>query len=610
MADARKKTAVRSSGALARWGSLPAPQPRSFAISPARQNLFEANADTENIGDSRDVFKGQGRVAQVLRWVSSAALSQSRGGPNDARNLVEVQSSVIGGKLVMGSNAKDDDYVIGDLRTVLNGAPTKAINAGAQPDTNEAHRVKSQRHRHAAQLREFVNNNDFFEAFRDKALFENEGSADHGIQTVKMLETLRASLADVQAQGAASNLAEMAPGGPNSKVKHAEQRIIDHVQANRDTFLADSRQARYGAPDRDKTIHMVVAGTKPPCELCHQTEARRTDLINSVANAQPSGFDLVRYESMRGSLFPAGNSRKARPSDHHLISATVRAGVLDDDTVGTGVTLTHGATPNQIARVRRDSFSESIGGTDLGVAMPQIAPLIPNVQQPQRPRARSFDGSAQVQAVAPMQAQRQRARSFNAGRGGNGQLPNLPPNPVPAPQRQRARSFSGPAQQQPVAAPAQQQRRRAQSFDAARRQQNPVQQAAPQNPLPPPMQNLGQPQAPAPQRQRAQSFSGPAQQQPVAAPVQQQRQRAQSFDAGAGGLAPLVLPNPGQAQAPQLAQPNPPPVQNPVQQNPAPAPRPRAGSFSGPARQPVAAPAQQRARAHSFSAGVNNGGQQ
>lgn len=351
-------TARKTSMPLTAWDSLPHKHASPIEVTRQQQSTFYGNnAPTENVLDTRVAFRGQGRVAQALRWVSSAALSQSAPGSQPDKKLTEIQSTMIGGRLLMGSNAKDDSYVLGGLQSVLQGAPQRRIKPQARrpkPDVQEQHRVEVQRHRHSQQLSEFVNNDAFFGDFLHNAIAEHENIIGDSswMQTAGMLVNLRKSLKDVQQHGGASTMAGMAPNVGDDSMQHAEQRIIDHVQGNREQFLRASRKARFGDETRAKSVDMVLAGTKPPCEQCHETEQQRAALINSVAGAKPAGINLVRYETMRGALFPIA---KTTPSRQGPVTDGV-AQSLAKPTLGTGVSLTHAVGDSQKSAItRRDS---------------------------------------------------------------------------------------------------------------------------------------------------------------------------------------------------------------------------------------------------------------
>lgn len=233
-------------------------------------------------------FSGEARVAQVLRWVSTAALQANAGeapktGPKNKQTTnpkwtPEVQASVVGQRLLLGTNATDDSSIPNALKNVLTDKKTfdgrisalkidQGKYTGVDSKSKEQLRIAKQEERHLTQLRAFVTDDSHYQSFVDhsvKELHDQRNSlpdfnphdlnnADNALKVAKifkhyedseaqmrsMFGTIRESLKTGQALSGPR--VEMAPGLPG---QHAEQRIVEQVQGNHDTEAMETRKTR------------------------------------------------------------------------------------------------------------------------------------------------------------------------------------------------------------------------------------------------------------------------------------------------------------------------------------------------------------------------------
>lgn len=232
------------------------------------RNLPDSRLQQSLVGKHTN-FAGEARVAQVLRWVSTAALQTQK------VDSPEVQASVVGDRVMLGSNARDDSAVPAALSQMATSKKTMDARIGllttalADPKNKgaEKQRVLQQDVRHLRQLHAFTTNDKFYESFVNQSISELHQQmgreADYGpgnlktaegaqkvasvfkryedtaIQMKSMFGTIRESLK-----------AGAAPSGPriqmatSVKGQHAEQRIIETVQSNLDAEVEATRKAR------------------------------------------------------------------------------------------------------------------------------------------------------------------------------------------------------------------------------------------------------------------------------------------------------------------------------------------------------------------------------
>ncbi|WP_281558302.1 hypothetical protein [Thalassomonas sp. RHCl1] len=293
-------------------------------------------------------FSGEARVAQVLRWTSTSALiandifkssSETDKSRKRKANTPEAQSTVIGGRLIIGTNAEDDSHIPAQLQKLLSdkslvkstvedlegqseGYVSQALFAESDEERDkllEQSRVGYQQARHLSQLHQFVSDDSVFSNFAGQARQEiadhyeqqnadSTGSAEsymYGLKnrqksTSSMFRNLRSSLKG----GGTIDMAT------NTKGKHAEQRIVEDVLKHHDVEVERTKAARgftvfSDTPPPDH-LNMVVAGTKPPCAMCEVTEQARQQVAQSPTR-ESSPLVMRRFKDehyQTGNLFP------------------------------------------------------------------------------------------------------------------------------------------------------------------------------------------------------------------------------------------------------------------------------------------------------------------
>lgn len=327
----------------------------------------------KTVEDSREQFAGYGRIAQVLRWVSSAALKHSPKGDNF---FTEVQAGFAGKRLILGSNANIDSThdkttpIQSALRTALT---SRLVDATSVP-TNEDERIALQKNRHINQLQSFVHDDKFFNAFVDKAAGEAAGETKSKREqaTRRQLIGIRKSLQYVatgEDKGFKAFDAGYDGATKNSPSYHAEQRVLDHAIEHHDELMDEVAAAKGIDKARIHKMRMTVAGTKPPCHRCRTTEEQR----GALKAEDKSKLKVYRFETDSGGFFPAQKFGAIFSSQHTVEARTTAE--LAKDLDGTGSSIKHKepmmptllpAGPRDFARARRDSVAEIIPVKDGG----------------------------------------------------------------------------------------------------------------------------------------------------------------------------------------------------------------------------------------------------
>lgn len=326
----------------------------------------------KTVDESREQFAGYGRTAQVLRWISSAALKHS---PKGGASFTEVQAGFTGKRLILGSNAnidpldpldlthskRDATPIQSALKTALTSGPVNATGVPA----DEGGRIELQKNRHINQLQSFVHNDEFFNAFVDKAVGEAQGSRKQA--TRRQLTGIRKSLQHVET-GVANGFKAFDAGHDgatkNSPNYHAEQRVLDHAIEHHDELMDEVAAAKGIDKARIHKMRMTVAGTKPPCHRCRTTEEQR----GALEAKDQSKLKVYRFETDSGGFFPT-NKFGATFSRHPTVEARTTT-ELKKDLDGTGSSIKHKepmmptllpvTDSHSFARARRDSVAEII----------------------------------------------------------------------------------------------------------------------------------------------------------------------------------------------------------------------------------------------------------
>ncbi len=313
-----------------------------------------------NIDQTREQFRGYGRVAQVLRWVSSGALEHSPGGN---QKFTEVQAGFVGRSLIVGSNAnKPNDSsasISAAIKTALTTDP--GYNASASV-TDESSRIGQQKRRHIAQLQEFVGNEDFFNAFVQQSVSEAHPNRRKAV--ARQLSGIRQSLMDLQSDKKDgykvidTNYQGSVNKSPNY---HAEQRVLDYAIEHHDALMDEVAMSKSIDKSRIHKMRMVVSGTKPPCHRCRTTEDQR----GMTNTSEQSKLKTYRFELESGPMFGAGGngafySRHTDVQDktHTALDAQLKGG--GDRTKYQEPIM---STGSGFARARRDSVHEMVAYT-------------------------------------------------------------------------------------------------------------------------------------------------------------------------------------------------------------------------------------------------------
>ena len=386
----------------------------SPAISPT-----SAITPTQN----ETVFVGLGKVAQVLRWVSSAALitvqNESPKNPELSKSgtpiafktgepkyqlfikscrvtfertdtpmrdrvsnqfvygkpqknekyTPEIQATVVGERLIFGSNADNDQDIPRNTYALFNANNhqsyqnaikdiTKAIQKEKSwriPDPENI-RVLEQKLRHLNKLHDFVNQPGNVEQFIDIATKECGEDGQDAKATENMLRQIYFALKN-------DNHIQMAekPKDQNNQpaegMVHAEQRVIEYVQRHQAEEYKKAISFIDPKESDLKPLPLIIAGTKPPCVYCDTTERARHEAATSTKNTSPM-FTIVRFEDQAnnaeygvGKLFP-GKMANAHP----IIAKSIDTALTPPQNNSLGTSFM-ASTPsaNEEYRVHKDS---------------------------------------------------------------------------------------------------------------------------------------------------------------------------------------------------------------------------------------------------------------
>jgi hypothetical protein len=276
-----------------------------------------------DLSDNQTGFSGEGRIAQVTRWASSVAVSAAR---ENSIRTPEVQSAFVGNRFLMGTNAADGNDA------PLPGHMMQHLGREPQPITQDM----SQEDRHLARLQKFVNaepqNNPVIKRatgennmkFIDPAtgkFIDPKLNRDQFNAIKKESGQIRSTMTNMQTALQDGRI-DMAAGAPN---RHAEQRIFEHLQNNKEAELRASKISLGLPEDENARIPVIVAGTKPPCDMCETSELAR----DKVARDSPSfntdksnTLFIRRYEDPaypKGPLFGKAHN----PTDNPEIIAAI-----------------------------------------------------------------------------------------------------------------------------------------------------------------------------------------------------------------------------------------------------------------------------------------------
>lgn len=337
-------------------------------------------------------FVGLGKVAQVLRWVSSVALITVQNEPpknedspelnksgkpmiyktgepryqlffknghvtfdntgiplresnqfvygkpqKNEKYTPEIQAAVLGGRLILGSNADNDQDIPHKIYALLSPNNHQNYHNAVKDMTNVIDREKrfsrtlndeniralEQKLRHLNKLHDFVNQPGNFDQMVRTAISECNEDIQEAQLTENMLRQIYSALKkDGHIQMAAKPTDKN--GKPAEGMVHAEQRVIEYVQRHQ----VEEYKKAIALVDHEKNpsspLPLIIAGTKPPCVYCDTTERARHEAATSTNNAS-SMFTIVRFEDQAnnagygvGKLFPG---KMANP--HPIIAKSI-----------------------------------------------------------------------------------------------------------------------------------------------------------------------------------------------------------------------------------------------------------------------------------------------
>ena len=323
---------------------------------------------------AQEEFHGYGRMAQALRWVSSAALANdtNKGG----KKFSEVQAGFVGKSLILGSNANQHpDDEANPIASALKGAlgGTEPEYKSGPRDEEEA-RGREQKQRHINQLRQFVGNDEFFNAFVDSAVNEAQTNRKNAVR--RQLSGLRQSLFNLATDGDTGGF-KVFDAGPRGNSKgdpsyHAEQRVLDYAIEHHDDLLNEVSQVKSIAKDNIRKMRLTVAGTKAPCHRCRTTEDNR----GAQSLDDKSRLKAYRFETDSGAMFGAakkGATFSRHPGVEQRTTSALSADIqgtnkskFDEPILPLGSDSKHDGDLFSYAMARRDSVSEIHGKFSVG----------------------------------------------------------------------------------------------------------------------------------------------------------------------------------------------------------------------------------------------------
>ena len=341
--------------------------------------------------DNETAFIGLGKVAQVLRWVSSVALitvqnespkkenipelgkngkliTYKTGEPKyqlflkngratfdntgtpikefnqivygkpqkNERYTPEIQATIVGGRLILGSNADNDQDIPRGIYALLNlndhGPYSKAIQDmrsainrqkfyhAADPENI---RALEQKLRHLNKLHDFVNLAGNVDQMVQTAVSECGADMQEAQLTENMLRQICSALKDDGHIQMAAKPTDQ-NGKPAEGMVHAEQRVIEYVQRHQTEEYKKAISLMDSEKNALTPLPLIIAGTKPPCVYCDTTERARHEAATSTKNTS-SMFTIVRFEDQAdnakygvGKLFPG---KMANP--HPIIAKSI-----------------------------------------------------------------------------------------------------------------------------------------------------------------------------------------------------------------------------------------------------------------------------------------------
>lgn len=364
---------------------LPAPVKGSPQSVEMNRERMDSSAKSETlIGQGphhplpQTSFKGEAVVAQTLRWVSTAALHADKMGGKKG-TTPEIQSALVEGRLMLGTNSLKDGHIPGELlKTIKQTPPDIAPEAtDARNFTHDINATRAQTHRHIQALSDFVNpHHPLFgdmvaetthyyagHVARHQKILADDPTNAHSLHRIKSYSDREkrtvSSLARIRGALQRDDGITMAPAlGKTAKSSgHAEQRIIESINARADEVHEHSNKIRVQDDllPRPRT-NIIIAGTKPPCETCWETEKARHTVAQQdlVASKIISPIRIVRFENpvyKAGNLFgPPPFTVSLDPRVGHETQRSMNANVVANGLHPTYASATRGASPTRPKR--------------------------------------------------------------------------------------------------------------------------------------------------------------------------------------------------------------------------------------------------------------------
>lgn len=370
------------------------------------------------------VFIGLGKVAQVLRWVSSAALITVQNEPQKREHIPElnkngmpifyttgepkyqlftkngrvtfdnsgtplkesnqfvygkpkknekytpeIQATVVGGRLILGSNADNDQDIPRNIYALFNANNHQSYQNAIKDITQAIHKEKSwrtsdpenirvleQKLRHLNKLHDFVNQPGHVDELIRIAT--NECGEDR--MDAKATENMLRQIYDALKNDNRIQMAEKPKDQNNQPAEgmvHAEQRVIEYVQRHQAEEYKKAISLMDPKESDLKPLPLIIAGTKPPCVYCDTTERARHEAATLTKNTS-SMFTIVRFEDQAnhaeygvGKLFP-GKMANAHP----IIAKSINNALTPPQNNSLGTSF-KASTPsaNEEYRVHKDS---------------------------------------------------------------------------------------------------------------------------------------------------------------------------------------------------------------------------------------------------------------
>jgi hypothetical protein len=294
-------------------------KPIAYRITKEQSTSVHAERVKSDISAPKQ-YKGVNKINQVLRHIATSVYDEAY---NSAKNMIEVQCSVIDGKLHISSNF-NSQYILEYLHQALNKErPDSGYRPENFPDKTAIDQEYSSRpNRHKAKMIDFTINSHRF----NKAMQRMQSEIDKGEglvsssgisveqtkqQATSMLYTLRDALTKAK-DGDFSLIDVHDPkvGGADSSSRttmHAEQNIESHIALIKNNLEGKG------------SIIIPMAGRFVACATCNEVEhhAKKSGIFN------PDGGLILHRSSERVGMAYANETQ-------YLASSTLAEGKAEE----------------------------------------------------------------------------------------------------------------------------------------------------------------------------------------------------------------------------------------------------------------------------------------